>query len=231
MKLKKILKKTLPALIALSLTSGCAIVEKVKNDRYVAPLYDGIFCAKSTESISKNGKEVFAAKYKDKDMYEKRKGFLGFMQPPYNELTYGWEIILKDDKGFHRLTNNIQEEYHPQIDPKGNYIVFERTIYKEYDEKRKEKKKVIKTDLYKLDLKTKEETRLTDNGKSRTPFISPNGRLIAFTYGGNIWVMESDGSNPKPILDTPQNVKIYDWTEEGLRYSYGDKITHYKLLN
>ncbi len=128
MKIRTIAKKTLPLLLTLALTAGCSTLKssnvktKVIGTKYETPTYDGIFSAKGSSSKSENGLEVFVAKYKDKNMYEKQ----SILKTPINELTYGWEIILKDENGFKRLTNNSLQEFYPKISPDGKYAVFER---------------------------------------------------------------------------------------------------------
>jgi Tol biopolymer transport system component len=37
-----------------------------------------------------------------------------------------------------------------------------------------------------------------------SPTFSPDGRRIAFTRDGEIWLMNSDGSDQRPITTPPQ---------------------------
>lgn len=209
----KIIKKTLPILLTLALTTGCVtanfsnIKTKIIGTKTTQPTYDGIFSAKGPSSKSDNGLEVFAAKYKDKNMYEKRP----ILKTPINELTYGWEIILKDENGFQRLTNNSVQEYHPKISPDRTYVAFER-----WNDKNKN------SDIYKISLETMTETRLTDKGTCENPAISPDGKTIAYNYQGNIWTIESNGQNQKELLNLNVDTKISEWNKQGLIFTYGD---------
>lgn len=214
MKTRTIAKTTLPILLTLALTTGCSvnisnIKTKIIGTKYKAPTYDNIFSAKGSSSKSENGLEVFAAKYKDKNMYEKR----SILKAPINELTYGWEIILKDENGFKRITNNSVQDFYPKISPDGAYVVFERK-----DKKNKS------SDIYKIDLETMAETKLTDKGTCEKPAISPDGKTIAYNHQGNIWTMDSDGKDQKELLNLNVDVKISEWNKQGLVFSYGNSI-------
>jgi len=214
MKIKTIAKKTLPLIITLALTTGCSInlsnvKTKVIGKTYKAPVYDQIFSAKSSSSKSENGLEVFAAKYKDKNMYKKTP----FYKAPINELTYGWEIILKTEDKFQRLTDNSVQEYRPKISPDGKYVVFERN-----DKTNKN------TEIYKINLETMAETKLTDKVGCENPAISPDGKTIAYNYQGSIWIINSDGTNQKELLKLNVKTRISEWNDKGLVFAYDNSI-------
>ncbi len=215
MKIRTIAKKTLPLLLTLALTAGCSTIKlsniktKILGTRYEAPTYDGIFSAKGSSSKSENGLEVFAAKYKDKNMYEKQ----SILKTPINELTYGWEIILKDENSFKRLTSNSVQEFYPKISTDGKYVVFERR-----DKTNKN------SDVYKIDMGTMIETKLTEKSSCERPVISPDGKTIAYNYQGNIWTMEQDGKNQKERLNLNVDSKISEWNKKGLVFTYEKSI-------
>lgn len=226
--MKAIAKKALPLLITLALTTGCChsglmkkiskipakiagaastVKDTVLGEKYEMPIYDETFRAKGPSSKSKNGLEVFAAKYNDKKMYSEKKELFPFIKGSINDFCLAWEIILKDDKGeLHRLTNNAVEEYHPKIDPEGKFVIFERN----------------NKELYKIDLETRTETKLTNKTGCKNPAISPDGEQIAFNYNGDIWLIDKDGKNERELLNLNVNTRVYEWTEKGLIFAYGD---------
>lgn len=196
--------------------TATVVKDKVLGEKYVMPVPDGPFLAKGVASKSKNGLEVFVAKYKDKTLYKKREG-ITFYKAPINETTLGWEVILKDADGYHRLTNNTDSEYHPKIDPQGTYVVFER--------QESSKKGVLSpVELYKIDLKTNVETKLIEEKSCKNPAISPNGEFIAFNYGEDIWVMDKDGKNARELLNLNVDTRVSEWAEEGLIFHYKGSI-------
>jgi Tol biopolymer transport system component len=215
MKIRTIAKKTLPILLTLALTAGCSTVKfsnvktKILGTRYEAPIYDTMFLAKGSSSKSDNSLEVFAAKYKDKNMYEKQ----SILKTPINELTYGWEIILKDENSFKRLTNNSVQEFYPKISPDGTYVVFERR-----DKANKN------SEVYKIDLETMIETKLIDKSSCERPVISPDGEKIAYNYQGDIWVMDKDGKNKKELLNLNVDIRISEWNKKGLVFHYSNSM-------
>jgi len=219
MKIKSIAKKTLPLLFTLALTSGCSSGNAYFAERESNPFnYEKeLFLEKGHVSKSDNGLKVFVAKYRDKNFYPEQKNRSNKI-PPINKVCLGWEVILEKCRGvqslsdkFQRLTNNTVQEYNPVIDSKGSYVVFER-----YDHK------TNISDLYKIDLKTNIETRVTDKQSCKNPTISPNGKKIAFNYKGNIWVMDKDGSNEEELLNLNVKTRIHKWNEQGLIFAYGN---------
>lgn len=228
MKIKSIAQRTFPFLLALALTAGCSriplmktlskipakiagtastVKDTVLGEKYEMPIYDETFRAKGPSSKSKNGLEVFAAKYNDKKMYSEKKDLFPLIKGSINDFSQAWEIILKDDKGeLQRLTDNAVEEYHPKIDPQGTFVVFERN----------------NTEIYKIDLKTRTETKLTTKNGCKNPAISPDGEQIAFNYNGDIWLIDKDGKKEKELLPLNVDTRIYEWTEKGLIFAYGD---------
>ncbi|MBM3199321.1 hypothetical protein FJZ53_00165 [Candidatus Woesearchaeota archaeon] len=220
--MRNLIKKTLPALLALALTAGCStsisnIKTKVIGTKYEMPTYDGIFSAKSSSSKSENGLEVFAAKYKDKSMYEK----MPFYKAPISELTFGWEIMLKRGDRLQRLTNDSVQDYHPRISQDGTLVVYEK-----WDKENK------KSDIYKIELSQSftpgtspsAGTKLTDQEGCENPAISPDGEIIAYNYKGNIWIMDREGKNHKELVKLNAPTRISDWTDKGLIFHVNNSV-------
>ncbi|MBL8164537.1 MAG: serine/threonine-protein kinase [Anaerolineae bacterium] len=75
-------------------------------------------------------------------------------------------------------------------------------------------------DLYKLDLLSGDETRLTfDSNADSYPAVSPDGRLIAFQSNRDgdfdIYVMDIDGKNLKQLTDNTVLDRIASWSPNG----------------
>ncbi|MCB0102070.1 MAG: PD40 domain-containing protein [Anaerolineales bacterium] len=102
-------------------------------------------------------------------------------------------IINADGTGFRRLTaEDNRQHYYPSVAPDGKSVVYaafrEPNIY----------------EIYEHSIDTNEVKQLTDRlGNLNGPEISPDGSLIAFKLStgasNQIWLMERDGSNPRPI--------------------------------
>ncbi|WP_017317541.1 TolB family protein [Mastigocladopsis repens] len=82
------------------------------------------------------------------------------------------------------------------------------------------------------------ETPLTTGGGKSYPAWSPDGKMIAFTSGSRVWVMNADGSGQRQI--TNPDVVQYDmrlsWTSDGkilfMRYGgYESVIIQYFTVN
>ena len=116
-------------------------------------------------------------------------------------------IINADGSDFRRLTtDNNRQHYYPSMSPDGNSVVYasfrEPNIY----------------EIYEMEIANGTVKQLTDRlGNLNGPEISPDGSQIAFklsTAASNqIWLMDRDGSNPRPI----PNASGWDptWSPDG----------------
>ncbi len=78
------------------------------------------------------------------------------------------------------------------------------------------------SDLYRLDLPERVETRLTTTTAANlNPAVSPDGKKIAFQSdrSGNfdIYVMDADGSNVRRLVQTPYDERMPAWSPDGKR--------------
>lgn len=69
--------------------------------------------------------------------------------------------------------------------------------------------------LYVMDVVTKESVALTTGGDDRSPFWSADGSQIAFLRytdkGANVFVMDSQGQNARPLTNTTDNLALFGW--------------------
>ncbi|HTT25072.1 MAG TPA: DPP IV N-terminal domain-containing protein [Candidatus Sulfotelmatobacter sp.] len=61
------------------------------------------------------------------------------------------------------------------------------------------------TDVYIANVDTTNVTQLTTDGSSFWPQFSPDGQLILYIKGSDIWVMNADGSNQHVVFSAPVN--------------------------
>ncbi|HLO15451.1 MAG TPA: TIR domain-containing protein [Anaerolineales bacterium] len=118
-------------------------------------------------------------------------------------------IINADGSGWRQLTNSPTANYYGSLSPDGQAVLF---IGKETGS----------TEIYEMDLsngKTKQLTHLEKDLGS--PEISPDNKLIAFTYraknnAAQIWIMNRDGSDPHKFYGSAsQEVHDPAWSPDG----------------
>jgi Tol biopolymer transport system component len=63
--------------------------------------------------------------------------------------------------------------------------------------------------------------RLTHDGDSSTPAVSPDGRRLAFTRGNALWVMAADGAGAHRVRGVPANCDCAPtWSPDARRIAY-----------
>ena len=97
---------------------------------------------------------------------------------------YAIYIINSDGTDEHRLTNEDTFESHPTWSPDGKYIAF--------DSNRLDHPGREKTDIWRINLETKELQRLTRTEWAVYPAWSPDGKYIVYA-GRGIHLMNADG--------------------------------------
>jgi TolB protein len=177
--LKRFVLPGLLVLIALGCIAGLAVAARV--------IYATINSTLPTQAVTPTSTEPFVlATAQD----------IGINEEPAGKIVYtcqvqGEEIcvINADGSGWRRLTNLPSASNYASLSPEGDAVVFVG-------------RQTGSAEVYELDLSTGAIQQLTqfkmDVG---SPEISPDNKLIAFTYrpGNNIaqlWIMNRDGSDP-----------------------------------
>lgn len=116
-------------------------------------------------------------------------------------------VVNADGTGFRRLTaDDNKRHYYPSISPDGKSVVYsahrEANIY----------------EIHEIEIEAGSVKQLTDRlGNANAPEISPDGKQIAFKIStpvvSEIWLMNRDGSDPRPI----PNASGWDptWSPDG----------------
>ena len=119
-----------------------------------------------------------------------------------------WEICTADFKGDNRvqITDNHFLDYDPSWSPDGKRIIFVSTRDPENG-----------ANLYSMDHEGGNVRQLTfDDAGCREPSYSPDGNRIAYiqgTVGGNIYVMNVEGSNLEKVTDNIE-VSSFNWSPD-----------------
>ena len=118
-------------------------------------------------------------------------------------------VINADGSGWRRLTNMPSASSYASLSPDGEAVIFvgRQTEY---------------TEVYELNLGTGAIQQLTQlKMEVGSPEISPDNKLIAFTYRPNnniarLWIMNRDGSNPREFYRSrTQDSHDPTWSPEG----------------
>lgn len=129
---------------------------------------------------SPDGKQIVYSRYNGND--NKPSFYITIMNADGTDL---WKLTHPDQ--------GSEADYYPSFSPDGKQILFIR--YKNGQ-----------SSLNILDLETGQIRQITDMSV-RYPEWSPVGEHIAFTHGGYIWTIDTDGNNARQLLPTQQDVE------------------------
>ncbi len=119
-------------------------------------------------------------------------------------------MYMVDPNGANRTiivnTPNIYDEF-PEPSPDGSQIAFSRNYLDKEGYK-----------IYIMDIDTKNTTRLTDNNDDIFPSWSPDGNQIAYNSQGDIWIINTDGTNKRNITQRTEFIDAHpSWSPDGNR--------------
>ena len=117
-------------------------------------------------------------------------------------------VVSVDSTGARDLTPDGGNWENLRWSPDGRYVVFDGGV---------EDSGAVNYQIMKADVQSGQLTMLTRSGQigNRDPAYLADGKRIAFSsnriqtdYGGKVWLMDEDGSNPVPI-DTTRTASVY----------------------
>ena len=118
-------------------------------------------------------------------------------------------MVNADGSDWERLTNQPSASNYASFAPDGNSVLFVG-------------RRTGNTEIYELNLSTREISQLTQLKKEvGAPEISPDNKLIAFTYRpsnniARLWIMNRDGSNPHEFYGSSnQESHNPTWSPDG----------------
>ena len=117
-----------------------------------------------------------------------------------SNLDGNWNIFAINTDGTNRirLTNHADDDEQPDWSPDGRHIAFMAHRHGTWN-------------IYLVNTQTFAETQLTHNGDYRHPSFSPDGAQIAFSSAGDIYVMDTDGTDKTNITNSPDREVYPDW--------------------
>ena len=122
----------------------------------------------------------------------------------------------KDEIETTKVPSEIAGDFDPAWSPDGRFIVFTSV--------RDSTRENPHSQIYKIDIKTKDVTRLVKTGftqPARQPIWSPDGKTILYNmrrFGlWQLWIMNPDGSNPIQLVRSGENISDFQptWSPDG----------------
>ena len=96
-----------------------------------------------------------------------------------------------------------------ELSPDGKTIAFTVTTYSMENNKGN-------TDIYLINADGRNLRALKNSEKNEgNPQFSPNGKQIAYSLGGQIWVCDYNGNNSKQITDIYSEASGFEWSHDG----------------
>lgn len=171
-------------------------------------VYDrGIYTPISLKLQVKNLKKPYQPEARVEEYYIKdRKFYRGSLFP--HEITY---ILPQEDNSKKIaeavLSIKIGVTTHTQfIKNRSNYPLSDEEIKKLCEQMLSTFKFIREIKKERREIKIKKEIQLTKSEQDEAfPSFSPDGKEIVFWREGNIWIMNSDGSNPKMLTNFKKN--------------------------
>lgn len=117
-------------------------------------------------------------------------------------------LLRPDSSELTQITNSPGYKFAPAWSPDGRHIIYSHNKGPLVNQN---------NDIYEYDLKnsTIRQLTYTDNIIEGGYKYSPDGKKIAFTIDGNLWVMNSDGSDTKEIYRNSLDIVFIDWSPNG----------------
>ena len=113
---------------------------------------------------------------------------------------------------------NVKRIGDPQLSPDGKWVAYTVGVVNKAENRTLTHIYVVKTD-------GSDQKQITNGDKSfSSPRWSPNGKLIAYVSGGQIWVMERDGGDRKQITKISTGAGGPVWSPDGKFIAFGSDV-------
>ena len=113
---------------------------------------------------------------------------------------------------------NIKRIGDPQLSPDGKWVAYTVGVVNKAENRTVTHIYVVKTD-------GSDQKQITNGDKSfSSPRWSPNGKLIAYVTGGQIWMMERDGGGRKQITKVSTGAGNPVWSPDGKWIAFGSDV-------
>jgi TolB protein len=133
-------------------------------------------------------------------------------------------VMNADGSGVRQLTHDNSDDIHPSWSRDGKMVIFCSAFPNPEQSKAVEGERY---EIFEVALDTGKIRQITDFGGVNTfPDYSPDGRLIAFRKllpekNSEVWVMDSDGKNPRNLTNNPAFDGWPAWAPDGERILFG----------
>lgn len=112
---------------------------------------------------------------------------------------------------------NVKRVGDPQISPDGKTVAFTIGVVD------KAANRTVNR-IYTIGIDGSKQKDITTGGSSSSPRWSPDGKLIAYVAGGQIWVMKPDGTDKKQITKISTGAGGPVWSPDGKWIAFGSDV-------
>lgn len=134
-------------------------------------------------------------------------------------------LVNADGTGWQQLTDfTSADHFYPSFAADNASVLFSSNMGGAYD-------------IYRMDLASGNQNRLTDSGYAYAPAESPEGEFIVYAYNpgealadAQLWMMRSDGSDRYPLTLEDGGAWDPTWSPDGLQIMFASQVGEHVQL-